>query len=137
MTQEQMMCYDNSVQKLYAHFCSYGISVTTGVNELCGLEIADSVGHVRTSSRGVVFKVYNEWVKQCLEFYDDACTSESKSSESFGGVLPPWTTCWSEEYKCPFFLNSKTGSSTWSEPPRVVAPWFVYDWDETAQAFIF
>ena len=40
---------------------------TTGAEELQGLDIADGVGHVWTSSKHVVLAAYMSWANSCLQ----------------------------------------------------------------------
>jgi hypothetical protein len=43
------------------------VPACTGASELVGLDIADTVGHVRPVSKSIVFAAYSTWVMKCLE----------------------------------------------------------------------
>ena len=76
MTQSQRELYDANARRLAEVLSGCGVTVTTGVEELQGVEIADGVGHVRSSSKAVVFAAYVSWVNQCLR-----CEAEQELAE--------------------------------------------------------
>ena len=76
MSQSQRELYDANARRLAEVFSGCGVAATTGVEELRGVAIADGVGHVRSSSKAVVFAAYVSWVKQCLR-----CEAEQELAE--------------------------------------------------------
>ena len=61
----EIAAYDHDVEILRQKFERAGVAAVTGARELAGLEIADSMGHVKPSSWNVVFQSYSSWVAQC------------------------------------------------------------------------
>ena len=66
MASDQRAVYDENVQLCLSQFSSCGIHAVSGAEQLDGVEIADTVGHVDFSSQCLVFAACDSWWALCL-----------------------------------------------------------------------
>ena len=80
--------YDTGARELQACFSRHGLRTVSGAAELPGLDIKDYVGHVKPSSRGIVFRAYGTWVDLCLASGSGSADRGSEEvEEQAGGSL--------------------------------------------------
>ena len=58
--------YDAGATALLGAARAIGVSAESGAAELGGLELSDSVGHVRPNSSSIVFNAYKVWLQKCI-----------------------------------------------------------------------
>jgi len=109
--------YDDDARWLAGAFANAGVPAVTGASELVGLEIADSIGHVKPASKDIVFQAYLRWLRMC-------CLPR----------LPmTWSAMWDADASAFYYWNPATPcvQPTWSQPtlhPPVLVD-EMGDWD--------
>ena len=58
--------YDTSVAQCHAVFAECGVPSVTGADELVGLTLVDTVGHIDLECEGKVFAAYKVWLDKAL-----------------------------------------------------------------------
>ena len=58
--------YDAHCQRMRADFVAAGVAAVSGADELVGLELMDSIGHVGVRSLPLVTEAYSSWLGSCL-----------------------------------------------------------------------
>ena len=145
MTQSQRDSYDANAQQLAATFSGCGVRATTGAEELQGLNIADNVGHVRTSSKHVVFIAYVLWVNRCLRPAQSEEQARGPEQEEEEKKAELWQAFFSPAEQQWCFEHGESGKTTWERPsedcdvvwetPIVPEPWVVDEDDSGELSF--
>ena len=122
-TEIQQSKYDSFARELVDLFIQRGVRSTTGVDELSGLCISDSVGHVSPDSAEQVLRAYISWVARChgsgVGLPTAAPAEDGKVSTVPAAVLPtwpsapaPWEVYWCNEAAAYWFYNAVTEECT-------------------------
>ena len=125
--------YDENTRVLIERFSAAGVGATSGAEELVGMRLADTIGHVSWWSEDIVFQAYHKWVRTCV--YPVPAPARPLPPPA-PEVHAPWLAIWDEhEWKYLFHCVGAPGSQ-WEPPPAPTRGW-VYLYDQGTQRFVY